>query len=275
MRECDGTALVKIGKISSDTAEACSAIDFSNSSINLGKPQGAVTKTVWQFSETSGMKKLEALLKDSGNNYSISEPKKLFLSAFDNTSRLSDFIVKREGRTNLRIAHENNADVLQQDTASYEVVYVSTTDGDLWVIEEYPRYLYSVDEQLVKLGILNDTIYLFTYNETTTTGQVYRHDIQPVLLFDFDSPLSETVCVRCFNGSLYIGLLNGELWRFDGFSFSLQKSFDRSINSFYSDEEYLYIGLGISDNQDGAELYIQGIVMFNGYDFYTVGGIKL
>jgi len=57
----------------------------------------------------------------------------------------------------------------------------------------------------------------------------------------------------------FIGLENGELWSFDGSTFTLSNTFTSPVNALAGDNQYLYIGLANNSS----------FILYNGISFFT------
>jgi len=273
LRECNATQDLQLGNLEEDEEETeeCDTItellanlgdppDFDHL---IGKPLEYSPKTVWAFdSEESGIKKIEAMFVDSGGNMSIQEQSRVYLSAFSSDYTINDFIVRIESRDSVSYSEGGGSGSYTLETALYEVAYLGTESGEIWVLEPFPRlvYRYSGGLSVKKIYEFNQTIYIFTYDDSVSEGAVYRLDaVQPTLLYSFTSSLSEVTGVTDYALKMYMGMKNGELWVYNGFSFQLANTFTDPISTLHSSESYLYIGFDNSSK----------IVLFDGTSYYT------
>jgi len=227
-------------------------------------PIGNLSKMQWVFDEldtdgnpVSAVKKIEALLTDMGGNTSLQERTKVFLPIYNDAVAINDFAIVIEQREQFSL---DGSTTIKRETAVYEVAYVGTSAGELWVLEPYARLLYTISDHpnIVKLFEFSDSLYLFAYNSSTDKGAVYRHDgSEPTLMKEFDAGLGLATGMAEYGDSLYIGLQNGNLWKYNGFAFSLNKSFDEPIQTLFGDKNYLYVGFQNSNN----------LVLYNGTDY--------
>ncbi len=228
----------------------------------IGKPQGHATKALWKFEDISGLRKLEALLSDVGGNTSLQESIKIFIAVFSSEIEITDFIIVIENREKVTIDDSASPPVIVIETKEFEVVYLSTANGQFWVLEPFPSLVYTITGSplITKLFKFSGTIYLFTYNLVTGVGTAYRNDIvDATSIFTFTSSFSRVRAVAEFAAAMYVGLSNGELWKFDGISFVLLKLFGDPISTLFGDESYLYIGFESSSD----------IVLYDGTSFFT------
>lgn len=210
-------------------------------------PLGNSTKIQWVFdpldaegNPVSAVKKIEALLSDVGGNTSIQRNSKIFLSIFNSSDTINDFVIVVEQRDSTVF---DNDGTINTETATYESLYAGSSAGELWVIDPFPRYIYTVSNHpnIQKLYEYNDSIYLYAYNSGSHEGALYRHDGSFCTVLNTFSNGSITGIAE-YDDSLFIGLESGELWEYNGFSFSLKTTFTESINTIFSDNNYMYIG---------------------------------
>lgn len=258
MRECDAGSILALGDLEDpyDPTGGCTPIEEMLDDLSqFGKEVGDATKLQWVFEDASGLKKLEALLTDAGGNTSIQEASKVFLTSFSSTETLTDFEIVIEQRDKVTIDETTSPPSIVVEPSIFEVVYVSSITGDLWVLEPFARLLYTITGNPVIQSIVNfnDLIYLFTYDSTNDEGKAYRHDVsEATLLNTFTNSLSILRGEAEFNSALYIGFENGELWKFNSLAFTLVTTFADPINTMFADRNYLYIGF---QNSDKLQLY--------------------
>lgn len=271
IRECDARNQVALGNVSdiADPPTDCTNIedlivpgaDFGKL---IGKPLGYSTKTQWTLEDRSGLRRLEALVTDSGGNMSIQDLERTFIPIFRSEASIEDMVITLESREVVTI-DPDNPNSITTETAEFEVAYLVVADGGYWILEPFPRLIATPvsDRQFLALFAFGGSIYLFTYvnsTETPDTGAVYRDNKTEIsLIFSFTSPLSITNAVAEFQDDMYTGLENGELWKFDAVTFSLVTTFDNPISTLVGDNEYLYIG---QSNSSQVSLY-DGTTFFN------------
>ncbi|KKL01041.1 hypothetical protein LCGC14_2627510, partial [marine sediment metagenome] len=224
----------------------------------IGKPLGYSTKTQWTLEDKSGLRRIEALVTDSGGNTSVQDLKKTFIPIFRSDSSIEDIVVTTEARTVTTIDPNNPNDPITSEVALFEVAYLAVADGTLWVLEPFPRLIVATvfNRQFLFLFSFGGFIYLFTYINTTElpdTGSVFRDNKTDfVHIFEFPSPLSTVNAVAEFQDEMYVGLENGELWKFNSVAFSGVATFNSPISTLVGDNEYLYIG---QSNSPQVSLY--------------------
>ena len=266
MRECNASDILVLGEIETEEEDcppisellAAPNVDFGRL---IGKPRSNTSKIHWKLEDKSGLRKIEALLTDSGGNSSLQEKIRVFMSVFRANNKISDFIIVFEQRDKVTIDQTTTPPVIVTTSSTLEVILVGTSN-EIWSLEPFPRMLYKIDEEIVRLIEFNDTVYILSYNATADISSVYRHDItKATKLQEFTNDRSKIMDVDVFEDALYIGLENGELWKYNGSAFSLLSlPVSDSINSLSADESYLYIGLINSAN----------LILYNGSKFFTL-----
>ena len=255
IRECNISGKLQLGDITTTNQFLdCPEIDYSvpfdkiisDVSINnLSKIQWIFNGLDENNNPISSVKKLEALLTDAGGNNSLQDQSKVFLTILDNENdTINDFLITIEQREVLLISGSTKS----SKVATYEVAYLGTSLGKLIILEPFPRTIYTItDNPIVKLSEFNDLILIFTYNSLTDIGKAYRHDvIESTLLYTFTHNLSKATGTAVFKSKLYIGLENGEIWEYNGSTFTLINTFDSAISCLFADQMYLYIGFSNS-----------------------------
>lgn len=278
IRECDASTQLALGNVdaiedssSTDCTSINDLIDSPSADFGklIGKPLGYSTKTQWTLEDQSGLRRLEAMVTDSGGNTSVQDLQQTFIPIFRHTSPLRDLVVATEQRDEIQIEQDDDGEVVitTDSVENFEVAYVAAEDGTLWILEPYPKLrARSTTEQPLDFRVLfvfNSSVYLFVYNEDTDLSQVYRDDQTLIsLLYDFPNSLSLVNTVAQFQGDMYIGLENGEIWKYNSVTFSWVTKLLNPISSLAGDNEYLYIGL--SNNSlfylwDGSEFFISDV----------------
>lgn len=266
MRECDASSVLALGDLEDpyDPTGGCTPINELLEDLSaFGKAVSNSAKLQWVFEDKSGLRKIEALLTDTGGNTSIQESSKIFLPAVQTTSKINDFEIVIEQRDDVTIDDSQSPPTIIVEPSTFEVVYFGTETGEFWVLEPYSRLLYTAPNaaSIVKVIDFNGIVYFFSYSSSLDDGHCYRHDIsEPTDIFEFPNPVSHTRSAEIYKTNLYVGLENGELWRFNGLSFTLLNSFGLSIRTLHADAEYLYIGF-----ENSSE-----IGLYNGSTFTTL-----
>lgn len=265
LRECNASSQLALGNVD-DFVSASSDCDpvedllvtGANFGKLIGKPLGYSTKTQWTLEDEGGLRRLEALVTDSGGNTSIQDLRKTFIPIFRSDLEIKDIVVTTESREVTSITQNGDNFEVITEVASFEVAYLAVSNGGYWVLEPFPRLVDQslFGKQILALSAFKGSVYLFTYvnsNTISDTGSVFRDDKTILtLMFDFTSSLSITTAVDEFQNNMYIGLENGELWRFNEVTFTLITTFDNSISALAGDNEYLYIG---QSNSSKVSLY--------------------
>lgn len=271
IRECNATTQVGLGNVDApapdpDTLcpsiETLIAADDADFGKLIGKPLGYSTKTQWTLNNESGLKRLEALVTDTGGNTSVQNISQTFIPIFRHTAPLRDIVIASEQRDELRINMESTPPEVSTDPVTYEVAYVVSQDGTYWLLEPFPRLraFATTERDFRRLFVFNTQVHLFAYGATTGVSEVYRDDVTDfALLFTFPNYLSEVNDIANFQGDMYVGLENGELWKYDAVTFSLLTTFPDPVSALEGDNDYLYVG---SSNSSLFYLY-------NGTQFFT------
>ncbi len=267
LRECDASSQLALGNTSSDSfgdeEECLPSLDDILAGSNLGKLTGHSTKTKWTFEDKSGLRKVEALLTDSGGNNSLQSTTRVFTPVFRSTANINDFIVIKEQRDNIVFGQDSSGTTVDTEVqVDFEVAYIGTSSGEYWVLEPFPRL---VDQLAAGFSIrvlfeFSGIVYLFSYNSSSDSGKVFRDDKSALTSINtFSSALSKTNAVAEFKNDMYIGLENGELWSYNGTTFVLVSTFVSPISSLAGDNEYLYIGFSNSSI----------VSLYNGVSFFS------
>lgn len=268
IRECDGGSLIALGNLETiDQDPDCTNIedliadpdaDFGKL---IGKPMGYSTKVQWSLEDKSGLRRLEALVTDSGGNTSVQNLQETFIPIFRSNTSIEDIIVVIEAREVTTIVQNNNGFEITTEVSQFEVAYLAVSDGSYWVLEPFPRLVATLSgRKILLLFSFKGFIYLFTYIDATDVGTVFRDDKTSISsVFILPSSLSVTNAVAEFQKNMYVGLENGELWKFDAATFTLIHTFKNPISTLVGDNEYLYIG---QSNSSQISLY-DGTSLFN------------
>lgn len=279
LRECDAGSALALGDLEDpyDPLGGCTALEEVVGDLDkFGKPLPLNPKTQWVFdafkedgvTANSGLKKIEALLTDVGGNTSLQEQVKVFLNIFSSTDTINDFTIVIEQRENITIDDDANPPVVRSDASTFEVVYLVTSAGDLWILEPFARLVWSLATGIEPRLVVefNDTVYVLTYNSASDVGQMYTNNVtEATLLNTFPDAgvagRNMPTAVGIYNNALYIGFESGALWKYDGLAFSsLTPPVSAPISSLFGDRRYLYIGFENSEN----------IALYNGTSFFTL-----
>jgi len=224
-------------------------VEFKDESGTAISPMDFTPKINWSLMKNrtddkrSGLIKVEAKLADYGGNDSCLKKVHLFMPVWEATETLTDMIIVKETREFL--VPQDNANIpFTTISRTVNTAYISTISGRMYRVEPYPVLVYELDYKISKLATLSSNIYIFAYQSTTDVSYVYRDDktTDPKLITSFTDALSEITAVSLYDGYLFIGMQNGQLWRFNGTSFSQITDFDNAITTLYGDDRYLYIG---------------------------------
>lgn len=253
LRECDASDLMLNPLYSENNAPnaPCESVEqllSTGTSIAIGKSTNLANKTIWEFSDISGLRKLEGLFVDSGGNPSIATDTKVFSRLLSSAEVITDICITKEAKTYTSLTRSNELD---QQSSIKNVIYAAVSN-QVWKIDDVSQLQYSVEDPIVSMVLFFGRLYFCTYDESSDEGNVYRHDgYQSTLINSFASNLSKTLSATQYGSFLFLGLQNGELWKFNGNSFSLLNSFSLPVTSVAGDGDIMVIGLGKSD-----EIYV-------------------
>lgn len=271
MRECDAGSILSLGDLEDpyDPLGGClSLVDIISDFDKFGKSIKFSPKTQWVFRDESGLRKLEAILKDAGGNTSLQEQVKVFIAVFSSIVGINDFVIIVEQRDKITIDDTTSSPAVTATPSIFEVVYLATTDGNLWILEPFPRLLYNIgtSQEIKKLVEYNDFMFFLSYDTGADKSYFYRHNSTEAMLLKTFTNITGNARISPsafaeFNSVLYMGFANGELWSYNGVSFaSLSLPITASISSLYGDRLYLYIGFSNNDT----------VILYNGQQFSTL-----
>lgn len=227
--------------------------DNCSSSLKIGYSP----KLQWSFKDESGLMRLDGIFRDYGDNDSCQDRFHGFMQLWKTDEVLTDVFSDKENRDYLVISSTGTSST---ESKRVNTAYISTESGKIYRLEPFPIKIYDLGYKITRLNKFVDTIYVFAYNSNTDVAKVYRDDKTDslTLLTEFTDSLSEIKSVAEYDASLYLGMQNGQLWRFDGTSFSKVNTFDNPVNYLFGDSRYLYIGFF-----SGTKIYI-----YNGLAFF-------
>lgn len=271
IRECDGSNLLPLGNTEDFTDEdLCPLEDIMNIKEIPYSPKVRYSLNA----DASGFRKIEVLVKDTAGNLSFQEPTRLFLPFFKSLSTITDFIVVIDkDRTKIDMTMEDGYPIVTESSAVYEIMYVATESGDLYILDPFPRLSLELGKKIMKIFMFNEVLYIFTHevisqgSDLVDSTEVYRHTaiiteaIGPGSSFQKD--LQYVAAIDQYKNLMYVGFVSGELWSYNATTYAWSKitTFERAIQSMTSDEKFLYIGFQNSSV----------IALYNGTDDpYTV-----
>jgi len=247
LREGNATDLLTLGEIDDESKMfdpnqyRADCVEFKDEDNKDISPTGYTQKIKWRLKDISGLRKVEAKLFDYGDNDSCQKNNHLFLKLWKPNELITDVITAKETRDYLSLSESGSFATVSK---SVNIAYLSTISGKMYSFETFPTLLYDIEHKISKLYRFVNNIYVFSYVTSSDSSRVYRDDRSTdlTLLTTFTDSLSEVTAVANYNDNLYFGMQNGQLWRFDGSSFSRLRTFDNPINYLLGDSRYLYIG---------------------------------
>lgn len=263
LRECDAGSILTLGDIDDpyDPLGGCASItEIVEDLSKFGKPIPFSPKTQLILEDKSGLKKIEALLSDYGGNISLQEQIRVFLSIFSNGENINDFILVIEQRDKITVDSSRQPPTVVAEPAVFEVVYLITSNRQLWVLEPFARLIWTLPigiEPKILIDFTN-AIYVLAYNAISDIGLVYLHTNDgPKLLSLITKPTyagrNLPTSVAIYKNKIYIGTESGDLWSYNGLIFThLPPPNTNPISTLFADNEYLYIGFS---NSDATVLY--------------------
>lgn len=198
---------------------------FREGDVNIS-PESVVGLKYYRFKDgengvKDGIKTLKALFQDFGGNRT-SQSHQIFRLLFDlDNSDISDII-------------------LQKGTGTFWVA-CNSSQPMLFKIEEGSSFAVSINEPINALGILNSVVYL-AVDTADDTALVYRYNGETLdEAIGISDSGSEIISMATYKQSLYLGSLNGALYKYSESSADLLRSFIAPIAKLYSDSSLLYI----------------------------------
>lgn len=226
--------------------------------------------------EESGFRKIQALLSDTGGNLSIQKPTRLFLPFFETGGQITDFIIYQKQQDTWSLGESLPPEIVSV-SETYEIMCVVTDAGEVWILDPFPRLIYTLSQGIDKVFYYAGQLYFFTHatiqdgSDLVDLTQVWRESGNSVVLISpvksdsnptdhFQKDLAIVAAVWEYDGLMWTGFLNGELWTYNSISWVKKHTFDYPIKSITGDSKFLYVGF---QNNDSVALY-------NGTSFYEL-----
>jgi hypothetical protein len=272
LSNCDASNYLPLGRLS-DIQAAAAVPDSQRCPLDLLIESEEIPfspKIEYQLNaEESGFQKIMALLSDTGGNLSLHKPTRLFLPFFESTSKITDFCLYQKMQNTWTLSNDTPPQVTSV-SESYDIMCVVNEAGEVWVLDPFPRQLYSLAKSIIKVFFYAGQLYFFAHSEVSQGGaltdltEVYREAGDSVVLVSPSDQLQKDrsiVTAVCeYNSLLWVGFENGELWCYGGAAWMLKTTFDRGIQTMSGDSKFLYIGF-----QNGSS-----VVLYNGSTFSTL-----
>lgn len=280
LANCDASSYLPLGALSSiaEQTEDCD-LQLLLESEEIPYSQ----KISYELSANeSGFRKIQALLSDTGGNLSIHKPSRLFFPFFEDETEIADFVIYQKTQDTYTMEDATAGGVtyptISTVSETYELMCIITTAGQVWILDPYPRLAHELDETASRVFYYSGALYFFTHSVVndgsgglTDLTQVWRESGSTVILISpvksdsnptnhFQKDYAICSAVVEFDDDMIVGFENGELWRYDGVTWTLITTFTNSIKSLSSDSKFLYIGF---ENSSDIKLY-------NGTTFYSV-----
>jgi len=197
-----------------------------------GSPEAFANVKYYEITETDGVKTIKVLFQDYGANRT-SEIDKVFRTAFE-------------------ISNKEIADMIYEETATANTIWIAVNGDDpsLYKIEDGQGSSFAsrVNEQINTIGILSGTVYI-SVDTPDDTALIYRNTgVGAEEAIRLTTAGTEVLSMETYNDVLYMGTINGSLYRYDESAVSLVTDFDSPVSRLYSDGSLLYIMLSNADN---------------------------
>jgi len=191
-----------------------------------GPPESYVNIKYYQMTEEDGTKTIKVLFQDFGAN------------------RTSE--IQKNFRVNFDISNGDIADMILEQTSTTESTIWIGYNGDepaLYKIEDGAgsSFITRINEPITSLGFLTGVVYI-AVDTSDDTALVYRNTgVGAEAVIQLDTEGSEVLTMDTYNDMLYMGTLNGSLYRYDESAVNLVTTFDKPVERLYSDGALLYI----------------------------------
>ncbi len=207
--------------------------DF-NGTITAGTEQEMADMKTWYISGlTDGLRYIEALFKDYANNTVSNQDTGEFFRRYvsDNNAEISCMLAVLNGsEITLWTAFGGATPTLFKNKSSYVSLSYEATS-----MEMFKGFLYIAVKKDEHVGILQKL-------DGTTISNIYSFTAEDTMITQMKS----------LGNYLYFGLQNGDLYEFDGTTIALVYAFGSQIESLYTDDSMLYIGV---ENAEAPYIY--------------------
>ncbi len=221
---------VSVNLFAYDETSGLQSMQFIENDISKS-PESYINFKYYKISEEEGSKVIKVLFQDYGYNRT-NQVEKSFRTIFDlSNSDIAD--ISLDGET-LWVG-------CNADDASY-----------LYRIDDGSALVGSVSESINALGILNSIVYISCKTEDGT-ALIYRYNGYTIEeCISLTDIASEIKTMDSYKGSLYMGSVGGNIYKYDESSVTLLSSFGSSIHKVYSDSSLLYI---LFNNKSSIVIY--------------------
>lgn len=178
-----------------------------------------------------GVKYIDAIFKDAGENILQSGLESSFRTLFSNDSQIDSILI---------VPKSNSFDIW------------STLGGSSPELIKNQSVFLSLDDRVNTMSFFEDTIYLGA-KTSSDTGKLQRLIGNTLTtIYSFSENDSYIVSLVGLSSKLYVGLRNGDLYSFDGSSMRYITTFNSEINAMYSDGSLLFIAI---EKEDQLQIY--------------------
>jgi hypothetical protein len=230
---------VTINVVSYDATTGVHAMQFIEDD-NIANPEPPANVRPFTLTETDGMKTVELLLQDYGANRNDTTSKRLYQIVLDSTTVV-------------------DLAILPDQTAWAAVL--SSSVYSLYKVDNFPQSILTFTDTPTCLGSFNSQLYAAT--KTGNLGTLKRYTGAGTLetIRSFSTFGSIITAMQQHGTSLYMGMENGSVYKYDGGSATLVDSIDGPVKSLSSDGISLFL-VPRNDNK---------VYVFNGTTFEDTG----
>jgi len=197
-----------------------------------GSPESFVNVKYYEITEEDGVKTIKVLFQDYGGNRT-SDISKTFRIAFE-------------------LNNQDISDMLLEETLTSTTIWVAVSGSEpsLYKIEDGQgsSFVARVNEPINALGLLSGVIYI-SVDTPDDTALIYRNSgVGAEEIIRLTDEGTEVQSMETYNEALYLGTINGSLYRYDEAAVSLVTTFSGPVSRMYSDGALLYIMLSNAEN---------------------------
>ena len=234
---------INVNILSHDTSTGVHSLILTDGDVE-SNPDTIANVKRFLLSEENGIKYVQAKLQDFGGNRSD-----------DNNTQQRIFEVFVEN-TNTEFVDLT----LDKDTNNIWAISKGDING-IYKINEFPSLILNTSKNLTAVAFYKYALYVATSEDNK--GTLNRFDgAKLVDSYLFESADSYINALTVHDDLVFIGMENGDVYKFDGLTYSLIQNFSNPISYLYSDGNLLYLV-----QRNSFDIYV-----YNGSSFFTTGG---
>lgn len=226
---------VNVSIVAYDAATAVHSMLLKDQT-NAGSPEALANIKRFVLSDKNEIKAVQLLLQDFGANRN--DELQIIQRVFEVVVELS----------NTEIA-DLAVDLVNQ------VCWV-ITQGDfknLYRVTDFPSLLTTFEDTPTAVEVFQSLTYIAT-KSSDNAGALYRFDgVETTLIEAFTGADSFVNTMCSHNGKMYIGMENGNIWSYNGLTFTFIQTMNSPTKLLYSDGNILYLAL-----KNDLKVYIYG-----------------